>query len=360
MPYVIINGINSNTINGLLIQNLPPIIKAPMRTTIEEIDGKNGSIVTKLGYGAYEKSFEIGLKKDAYLPRVMDFFNSEGLITFSDEPNMVYKFHILRQIDYTRLIRYRTATITLYVQPFKYSLTEEGLSFSGSKQLIEFIDFVEEKNGITVEYINDCLRVQGLSTQKSVFFIPIEYLQLENGEYFFSAYADGENTGESKVSLCNDTPFFGYFFGDAPLEIWENEGSTTSASYEKPKPFNYIYLEIPGNKSVEYNLYLKVYKKEQIKILNKGNVYSNPTLVINGKGDIRINANGENNFFIRLGLENTITIDTDNMEAYNGGVLKNRLVLGDYDDFKILPGVNFINYTGLVDKITIKNYSRWV
>ena len=42
------------------------------------------------------------------------------------------------------------------------------------------------------------------------------------------------------------------------------------------------------------------------------------------------------------------------------GVLKNRLVLGDYDDFKILPGVNFINYTGLVDKITIKNYSRWV
>ena len=97
MPYVIINGINSNTINGLLIQNLPPIIKAPMRTTIEEIDGKNGSIVTKLGYGAYEKSFEIGLKKDAYLPRVMDFFNSEGLITFSDEPNMVYKFHILRQ-----------------------------------------------------------------------------------------------------------------------------------------------------------------------------------------------------------------------------------------------------------------------
>ena len=119
-------------------------------------------------------------------------------------------------------------------------------------------------------------------------------------------------------------------------------------------------MEIPSNKNVEYNLYLKVYKKEQIKILNKGNVYSNPTLVINGKGDIRVNANGENNFFIRLGMENTITIDTENMEAYNAGGLKNRLVFGDYDDFKILPGVNFINYTGLVDKITIKNYSRWI
>ena len=33
-------------------------------------------------------------------------------------------------------------------------------------------------------------------------------------------------------------------------------------------------------------------------------------------------------FFIRLGLENTITIDTDNMEAYNGGGFKKQTGFG--------------------------------
>ena len=48
--YIILNGKKSTDINGLLIQSLPPISKPKIRTQIEEIDGRDGDIVTKLGY----------------------------------------------------------------------------------------------------------------------------------------------------------------------------------------------------------------------------------------------------------------------------------------------------------------------
>ena len=38
--YVILNNINSNTITGLVIQELPPITKPQIRALIEEIDGR--------------------------------------------------------------------------------------------------------------------------------------------------------------------------------------------------------------------------------------------------------------------------------------------------------------------------------
>ena len=48
IPYVIINGVSSKNVHGLLIQSLPPITKPKMRTSKEEIDGRNGDIVTTL------------------------------------------------------------------------------------------------------------------------------------------------------------------------------------------------------------------------------------------------------------------------------------------------------------------------
>ena len=59
--YIILNGISSNTISGLLVSTLPSISKPKIRTQTEEIDGRDGDIVTKLGYSAYDKEIEIGL-----------------------------------------------------------------------------------------------------------------------------------------------------------------------------------------------------------------------------------------------------------------------------------------------------------
>jgi phage-related protein len=65
-------------------------------------------------------------------------------------------------------------------------------------------------------------------------------------------------------------------------------------------------------------------------------------------------------FVINLGNEGYITIDTEEMNAYKGSVLKNRLVTGNYDNFALTLGMNVISWTGDVDAVSIEKYSRWI
>ena len=90
--YVIINGVNSLTINGLAIKELPPISKPLMRATREEIDGRDGDIITNLGYSAYDKTMEIGLFGNYDVNEVIEYFNQDGTIIFSDESDKYYYF----------------------------------------------------------------------------------------------------------------------------------------------------------------------------------------------------------------------------------------------------------------------------
>ena len=132
--YIILNGVNSNTITGLLISVLPPITKPKQRTTVEEIDGRDGDIVTTLGYSAYDKEVEIGLYGDFDIDDVITFFNGSGTVTFSNEPDKYYNYQILDQIDYEKLIRFKTAKIKMHVQPFKYSAVEGTRTFTITTQ----------------------------------------------------------------------------------------------------------------------------------------------------------------------------------------------------------------------------------
>ena len=75
-------------------------------------------------------------------------------------------------------------------------------------------------------------------------------------------------------------------------------------------------------------------KKNELSIINKGNVYSLPKMTVYGTGDISLGVNGKDVFYINLGLENNITIDTTNLEAVKDGVLKNRLVTGNYGTWR--------------------------
>ena len=125
--YIILNDVNSNTINGLLIQELPPISKPKMRTQIEEIDGRAGDIVTQLGYAAYTKTISVGLYGDFDINEVISYFNSSGTVVFSNEPDKYYNYEIIDQIDFNRLVRFRTAKVKMHVQPFKYPTEEEPL-----------------------------------------------------------------------------------------------------------------------------------------------------------------------------------------------------------------------------------------
>jgi len=124
MNYIILNGKKNTAVQGLMIQALPSISKPQIRTQIETIDGRDGDIVTKLGYAAYDKQVIIGLRGNFNIDEVIEYFNSEGTVTFSNEDEKYYKYQILEAINFERLIRFRQATVTLHVQPFKYSLAE--------------------------------------------------------------------------------------------------------------------------------------------------------------------------------------------------------------------------------------------
>ena len=134
--YVIINGANSLNITGLAIKELPSISKPLMRASSETIDGRDGDIITNLGYSAYDKTIEIGLFGPYDIDEVISYFNQKGTITFSNEPDKYYYFQILNQIDYEKLIKFRTATVTLHCQPFKYKLNETSISLSVGENTI--------------------------------------------------------------------------------------------------------------------------------------------------------------------------------------------------------------------------------
>ena len=145
---ITLNGIESSTIPGLLIQSLPPISKPLMRTETEEIDGRDGDIITNLGFSAYDKQISVGLYGDFDINQVIAYFNSEGTVIFSNEPEQYYNYQIISQIDFERLVRYRTATINFHVQPFKYSTTEEA-------ETIEAETVSGEGNNLVLENTSD-------------------------------------------------------------------------------------------------------------------------------------------------------------------------------------------------------------
>lgn len=232
--YIILNGTSSQTIPGLLIQNLPPISKPRQRVEIEEIDGRDGDIVTYLGYGAYDKEFKIGLFGSYDVDEIISYFNSEGTVIFSNEEDKYYNYQIIEQIDFDKLLRYKEATVKMHVQPFKYSA--------------------------------------------------------EDNQKVFSV-----------------------------------DSTTTSIS-----------------------------------IRNSGNIYSRPVLTITGSGSIDLYLNDIQLFVINMESYTSITIDTNNMNAYNGSTLLNRNVTGNYDNFKLNVGNNTISWSGAISQIEIDNYSRWI
>lgn len=140
MNYVIWKGKYSRELKGLIICELPPISKPQMRVAETVIDGVDGSIIEELGYASYDKALTIGLTQNADIDEIISYFTGEGDIVFSNESDKYYKGKIIGQIDYARLVRFKTATIVFRVQPFKYNYLEEEKTIA-----------IEEIESITIE-----------------------------------------------------------------------------------------------------------------------------------------------------------------------------------------------------------------
>ena len=134
MEYFIFKNIDSRAVKGLIVSELPPITKPKMRVRIDTIDGKDGSETVNLGFEAYTKTVKIGLTRGYDIDNIIAWLHGDGEIQFSNEPDRVYRVKVHDAIDFDRLLRFRTADVKFYTQPFKYSATERTKTLNVSGQ----------------------------------------------------------------------------------------------------------------------------------------------------------------------------------------------------------------------------------
>ena len=376
MSFIILNGKKSSLIKGLLIQSLPPIIKPLIRTKTETIDGRDGDITRKLGYSAYDKQMSIGLFGDYDINEVIQYFDSEGIVIFSNEPDKFYKYKILQQINFEALLRFRTATVTFHCQPFKYSAVDESVYLTTN--VIDINGFSQTLNEVSCETTRKQwaystpldlrhVRINGVPTVQTEFFVPIQKVI---GGYPHSASLDlivGYDTNyfplfpdTISVRLIRDNPtdFDSFGFGKIDLDPYvENKITGTLLN-----DYNYIWIQLQPDTRYKIDLYFWLYDTEidHFDVWNKGNIESRPKLTIYGKNNITLKRNGTSLFDIALGNEEYIVIDGEEMNAYKGTTLKNRLVTGDYNNLTLRTGHNTFKWTGDVTAIKVENESRWI
>ena len=360
MGYVIINGVKSTMIKGLLVQSLPPISKPLMRTSIEEIDGRDGDVVTKLGYSAYDKEMSVGLFGDFDIDEVIEFFDTEGTVIFSNEPDKFYYFQILQQIDFERLLRFRTAVVRFHVQPFKFSAVDDAFSFSINELSPKV--YSDTLYGVTISAENGVFSFTGTATRNVEFYFPIVPMTLGEGEYTLKATSAG--TGEDDVTLrvIGNVPTDADSFGGTYLALNESGTASLSAELTEEKTFNYVWINVEAGAEVNFTLTLELLDEtvDSCKFFNRGNTISRPKITVYGAGSIDLYINGSKVFVLNIADAGYITLDGLEMNAYKGDTLMNRSVTGDFANLKLKQATNVISWTGNVTKIAIENGSRWI
>lgn len=353
--YIELNGEKSTSVKGLIIQSLPPITKPKMRTSNATIDGRDGDVVTKLGYSAYDKQLSIGLHGDFDIDDAIAFFDSEGEVVFGNENDKYYRYQILDQIDFERLVRFRTAKVKMHVQPFKYDAVDR--TFDIVNQFLHVGDYAAMKFGITVISSGGSIRVSGKATSDVDINVPIESMSL-SGSYTLTASASGSADG-CALRLIDGSPYRS--FGGSYMELKSDGDSTMTATADSSAEYDALWLYIKAGTSVDFTMSVTMASDSfnQIALTNRGNVVSRPTVTVYGSGNVElaINAVTVLSFSIDDGY---ITIDADEMNAYHGDALMNRRVTGDYSDLRLNVGENVISWRGDVTGIKVEDFSRWL
>ena len=356
--YCILNGVKSSSIKGLLIQSLPAISKPLIRTQIEEIDGRDGDIVTKLGYSAYEKEMSVGLFGDYNIDDIIQFFDSEGEVTFSNEPDKYYNYQIIEQIDFDRLLRFRTAIVKFHCQPFKYATVDR--KFTLSNQFFSVDYYTKTTNGITLTAENGVITISGTGTAATEFYLPIKKMELDAGDYTLTAEADGTNKGACSIRLIKDVPSDADSFGGKYYNLASDVSQDVTLT--GAKEYDYLWFYITSGTAVNFSLEVELIRTDlkQIQVINRGNTMSKPKVTLHGSGTINLSLNGTQILVISLGDAGYITIDSAQMNAYQGETFLNRYVTGDYEDLALKIGTNTISWTGTVTEIEVEDFSRWI
>lgn len=379
MAWVKINGVSSDTITGLLIQTLPPISLPMMRTEIEEIDGRDGDIVTELGYAAYDKQITIGLHGNYDINQIVKFFSGSGTVIFSNEPDKYYNFRIMAQVDYTKLRKFKTATVTFHVQPYKYRV---GEAYDYDPQATQNQIRLSETQyttagGLTVTSNGETIRIQGSqSGVGETFSVNIaDGQQIYAPKYVVVVNAVGSVSGTdlNNILLAVTTSSGGNPLGGSYItaaqtmitgtNIVDGE-SLQSIQFETgdcPDPSDPIVYDV----TLSFNGY-QYLSSGELELTNDGNTDGIPVISVTGVGTVSFDINGETAFTVAFGsTSREVIVNAQKMNAYySDGTYANRIVTGDYANIKFHAGLNRFGWsTGSGSDVThfaISNVSRWL
>lgn len=159
-----------------------------------------------------------------------------------------------------------------------------------------------------------------------------------------------------------------YFTGNGEI-IFSNEAD----KYYKAriiKGIDYARLSRYRTAKVTFRVQPFKYDADEIEVYNYGNgqeVTANnignhtakPLITIKGTGtiDLRLNGNTICRYVFPDG-EDTVYLDSEKQDAYLGNVLKNRNMTGDFPVFG--KGTNVITWSGTIEKLSVRHYSRWL
>lgn len=215
--YIELNGEKCTNVKGLLIQSIPPITKPKMRTSTETIDGRDGDVVTRLGYAAYDKKVGIGLHGEFDVDDAIAFFDSDGEVVFGNEPDKYYRYQILDQIDFERLVRFRTATVKMHVQPFKYDAVDRVFEAVGQKSFtlrnrgnVASRPTVTVYGSGTVSLSVNAVTVLTMAIADGYITIDAEEMNAYHGEALMNRHVTGDysdlrlNVGENVISCSGN------------------------------------------------------------------------------------------------------------------------------------------------------------
>ena len=251
MNYVILNDVKSTLVQGLLISELPPISKPLMRTSVEEIDGRDGDIVTKLGYSAYDKTMTIGLFGNYDIDQVIEYFDSEGTVIFSNEPDKFYRYEIIEAIDFERLSRFKTATVTFHVQPFKWSAVDDA--FTVYKNQLNLKVYSASQYGVSVSANNGVISLSGTALRKMEFYIPINPMELKAQSYTLEGTTDGTGASGCSIRIIENVPTDADSFGNQEIQL--DDTFELQDTLTEPKTFNYIWVFVDIGTTLDLTLH---------------------------------------------------------------------------------------------------------
>ena len=120
-------GIDSREMGGI-VTAMPETVRAERRIESITVAGRNGSLHTDEGvYESYDRTMECALIKRAKLDEITAWLVGSGEMTFSTEPDKVYRVTIANKISIAQMMRvFQKFQVVMDTQPFKYSVNAAG------------------------------------------------------------------------------------------------------------------------------------------------------------------------------------------------------------------------------------------